>query len=303
MVKKLNHQQRIKQELEASGVTSYGMHKMESRSLHTQVGEDEHVMGVAYGKGHSGSAMLVATDKRVIYFDQKPFFSISDHLSYDAISGVELSQSIGYAHIILHSRAGDYTIRFANIACARQFADYIDFHQSNILPDKNEGDHKIFRSVLSSKSANRASDKVTAMNLDDSALDDEAYNFLRLHELGVIATVNRTNALHAAAVYYSISEKGIIHILTKSKTNKARDIISQQLVALAVYDEQTLETVQLEARAELETDVLVIKKVYTQITRSRKHGSTLKKPPVLSVNKGDFVVIRLTPVLAKYSKF
>ena len=201
MTQKLNHEQRVKNELKAAGVTSFGMLKMESRSLHKQIGEDEHVMAIAYGKGGTGSAMLVATDKRVLYFDQKPLFSISDHLSYDAISGVESSQSIGYAHVILHSRAGDYTIRFANVACARQFVDYIDFHQNNIKPDRSSDEHKIFRSVLSSKSANQATSKIAQMNLDNSPLSEDAYNFLRRHELGVLATINRTNSLHAAAIY------------------------------------------------------------------------------------------------------
>ena len=94
-----------------------------------------------------------------------------------------------------------------------------------------------------------------------------------------------------------------MHIVTKTKTSKARDILSQQLVALAVYDESTLETVQLEAMAETETDARAINKAYQQITRSRKHGTETKKPPVMRIDKGDYIVIRLIPVLAKYSKF
>jgi general stress protein 26 len=303
MAKVLNHQERIKDELIKAGVTKYGLMKMEGRFAHLHIGEDEHVKGVVYGQGGSGSAMLIATDKRVVYLDQKPFFSVSDHLGYEAISGVEISQTIGFAHVLLHSRAGDYNIRFANINCARKFVEYIDYHQNNLMPDHQGYARKKIKPILSSKSADSASKKINYMNLNDSALDQDSFDFLRERELGVLATINRNNALHASAVYYTINGKGILHMVTKSDTNKAKDILSQQLVAMAVYDEETLETVQLEARAEVETDAKAVNEAYSQITRLRKHGSETKRPPVVNMDKGEFIVIRITPVLAKYTKF
>lgn len=303
MATKLNHQERIRNELIEAGVTKYGLIKMESRFLHLHIGEDEHIKGIVYGKGKSGSAMLIATDKRIIYLDQKPFFSISDHIGYEAIAGVELSQTVGFAHVLVHSRAGDYTIRFANIKCARKFVEYIDYHQTHILPHYHTDGKKYFKPILSSRSAESASKKINSLNLADSALDEDSYNFLKKRELGVLATINRNNALHASAIYYTINNKGILRMVTKSETNKAKDILSQPLVAMAVYDEESLETVQLEARAEVETDAKEINQAFTKITRLRTHGSETKRPPVVNMNKGEYIVIKMTPVLSKYTKF
>ncbi len=66
------HTNRIKQELKDAGLTSYGLLNSESRYLPQLIHEDEHIGGVVYGKHKNGLAMLVATDRRVIFLDKKP---------------------------------------------------------------------------------------------------------------------------------------------------------------------------------------------------------------------------------------
>ena len=117
---------RVKQELREAGVTGYGLMKSESRYLPQIIHDDEHIMGVVYGQYDGGSAMLVATDHRVIFLDRKPLFTTMDELTYDVVSGVKLNKSGLFIMVILHTRIADYTISHANGKCAEKFVKYIE---------------------------------------------------------------------------------------------------------------------------------------------------------------------------------
>lgn len=71
------HKKRIVKELKEAGMTPWGFLKMETKRLPEIIHEDEKIGGVVYGRTTGdkiGSAMLIATDKRVIFLDVKPFF-------------------------------------------------------------------------------------------------------------------------------------------------------------------------------------------------------------------------------------
>lgn len=126
------HEQRIKQELKAVGVTWFGIWKFASRYLPNIIHKGEHIGGAAYGRYPAGTGllaftegMLIATDRRVIFLDRKPGYTGFDELTYDVISGVKLT-SAGFSAITLHTRLGDYMIRFVNTKAARNFVRFIE---------------------------------------------------------------------------------------------------------------------------------------------------------------------------------
>lgn len=125
-------EQRVRQELSEVGVTSFGMLKFASRHLARVLYEDEHVRGAVYGRYASGSGwltwtegMLVATDRRILFIDRKPGYEALDELSYDIVSGVQKSYAWPFSAITLHTRIGDYSIRFANQKCIDAFIHYV----------------------------------------------------------------------------------------------------------------------------------------------------------------------------------
>lgn len=121
-----SHKERIKIELSHAGVSSYGLLKMEARYLHEIIGEKEHVMAAAYGLSNTFSGMLVATDKRIIYTERKPFYKVVDEVSYSMVSGIRYNLRGNRASVILHTRIGDYGLRFVNKKAAEKFVSYIE---------------------------------------------------------------------------------------------------------------------------------------------------------------------------------
>lgn len=120
------HVERVKRELQELGVTPLGMMRFEAKYLSRVIHKGEHLKGVVYGRSKAGSVMLVATDRRAIYLDKKPFFVGEDEITYDIVSGVSFGRSLFAADIKLHTRIGDYEIRTFNQKCAENFVEYIE---------------------------------------------------------------------------------------------------------------------------------------------------------------------------------
>lgn len=125
-VSALSHKENVKQQLRNLGVSKAALMTSESQYLPYIIHPNEVIGGVVYGRHKSGYAMIVATNKRVIFLDKKPLFVNEDELTYDVVSGVANS-SVGIASTVtLHTRIKDYEIRTMNPRCADNFVKYIE---------------------------------------------------------------------------------------------------------------------------------------------------------------------------------
>lgn len=130
------HKQRIIAELEAAGVGNYGKSKFASHYLPNVIRENEHIKAAVYGRykaeGDSFSitaGMLIATDHRVIFLDHKPGFTSMDEIVYDVVSGVKKTTNGFFSNLTLHTRVGDYTLKFTNSKCTDLFIEYVEVRQ------------------------------------------------------------------------------------------------------------------------------------------------------------------------------
>lgn len=120
---------RVKRELLDAGVTIYGLLKSETRILPKLLHSDEHVEAVIYGQHDASSAMLVATNERIIYIDKKPMALFLDEVSYEVVSGIEFDIHLFFANVILHTPVKNYNFRFVNLHCGENFARHIEKHR------------------------------------------------------------------------------------------------------------------------------------------------------------------------------
>ncbi len=126
------HKKRIGDELRAVGVTKMGMKRFSVRYLPNIIHENEHIGGVVYGRyrpKQGGPALneglLVATNTRVIFLDHKPGYTDIDEITYEIVSGINKTTAV-FSSVTLHTRLGDYTVRFANPRCAETFVHYVE---------------------------------------------------------------------------------------------------------------------------------------------------------------------------------
>ena len=278
------HVRRIRQELRQVGVTIYGLNKSESRYLPHIIHEDEHIGGIVYGQYGSSSAMLIATNKRVIFLDCKLMVTLSDELTYDAISGVEFDVHTLFATVILQTRIGNYTIRFVNIKSADRFCDYIEKRRldtNNILNRK--------KTALPVRVINKH-------------VSTGGLKFLLERGVGILSTVDRTGNVHGATVYYTV-HNDYIYVLSKSGTRKAQNILAHNQVSLTVSDADTLQTLQLNGLAEVETNRTVKDYIFNEMVKPRSYKGQERLPPVVKLEAGTYVIIRIAPISSNFSDY
>lgn len=296
-----SHRDRVWQELRQSGATSYGLLKLESRALHKIIREDESVRAAVYGRYTGGTAMLVATDHRIIFFDKKLLFSKADEVRYEMVSGIENDTQSLFSAINLHTRIKDYKLRFVNPACAARFVAYIEQRRIEQLEQQGSMIQRGTDQKLSLPYASRA--EAIDHNSELFTLPEEVFDFLRNHQLAVLSTIDRSNRVDGATVYYTLDRQGLLYVTTKSETHKAHNMLGDKRVALTVFDEPSLKTVQLQGNAFIETNQTMKRAVFERIMRPKNYKSGKRLPPVADLDEGSFMVFRIEPTTARYTDF
>lgn len=284
-----DHQRRIKQELTSAGLSRYALLKNEARHLPNVIHEDEHIIAAINGRSATGSVMLVATDRRVIFLDCKSFYTTLDEISYDVVAGVMHHIQGVYANVILHTRVGEYNLRLVNKFQAHKFVDCIERKRL----EAQYGDNKDERSNIDSVRV----DAPMSFNMDQVSR-----NFLQTHNVGVLSTIDRGGSPHGAVVYYVVEQEKV-YFLTKSETNKAKNIIAHPQVALTIFEDYTLQCLQLRGLAEAEHNEILVSRIFDVITRELQYDDEKSTPPVTKILEGSYVVFKITITQANYQKF
>lgn len=280
---------RVIEELKSVGVTRHGLAKAESRQLPSILHHDEHIGGVIYGRIEGGSsAMLLATDHRIIFLNKRPLFSTTDELTYDVVSGVKSNTAGPFTSVVLHTRITDYTFRYVNSNCAKIFIKYIE------------------KKRLEKGTYNQASgrhEEETSVPAFQTITDEKAAKFLKEHDLAVLSTVDRTGNVHGAVIYYLVDQNNLIYILTKSDTGKGRNVYAHSQVAMTVHEPGTLKTLQIQGTAEIETDQKVKDSVFARMVKPRIYKGETYLPPVTKLQEGSFMVIRIKTSSMNYHDY
>lgn len=293
------HRQRIKRELSKAGMTAYGQLKMSSRHLPKIIANDEHIHGVVYGWRGGGLAMLVATNERIIYLERRPMFTSVDDLSYDIISGVRFMDAGLFPSINLHTRMGDYQLTYVNPACARQFEAYITSRIER-LPGQLAADQSLFGKAPQLNEASDEDDTTNTLPEIRPALPEDAREFLKQYEVGVLSTTNRTGQAAGAAVYYVLASDDCLYIITKSDTTKAHNMLANHYVSFTVFDPTKIKTAQIQGFAEIEADYEKKRHIFEQLIRFRNYGGEILMPPITQLSAGGFIAFKITPVRVAY---
>jgi hypothetical protein len=130
-----SHYERVKQELRTAGLSWYGTLMMESRFLPRMIRAHENIKAISYGWQPAGVVMLVATDRRIIFLDKKPFYLRDDEVGYDSVRGVSLYQAGFTSTVVLHTQVQDFIIRTFNKSSVQKFIDYVEMRS---FEHKNE---------------------------------------------------------------------------------------------------------------------------------------------------------------------
>ena len=123
------HQARIMAELEVIGVPRYARATRAVRYLPYIIHPDEHLEAVVSGRETAlGGAILVSTDRRIVFVVKRMFFLRDDEIGFRSVRGVSYMHSMISSCVVLHTQMGDYSVRTFNRRCADAFMKSIERH-------------------------------------------------------------------------------------------------------------------------------------------------------------------------------
>lgn len=294
-MKNHQHVNRIRQELKDVGMTAYGFMKLETDHLPDIIHLDEHIKGVVYGRLEESmdSVMLVATDKRILFVDCKPFYKNSDEITYEVVAGIKYSTVGPFAGIVLHTRVKDFALRFVNVVCAETFTKYIESHieqgithlesKNSKLP-KKEPVYQPYRTP-----AREEKEKIIGTVLNTNT--------------AVISTLDKTGIIHASVVHYVTDKHDDYYFLTKSDTTKAKNLSLNPTVALTIHAAGSLRSLEIQGTAGLEKDASIADIVYHLISSPKKYLEGKKLPPIAKLDRGSYVVFKIAPTSVRLLDF
>ncbi|MDZ7786420.1 MAG: pyridoxamine 5'-phosphate oxidase family protein [Candidatus Saccharibacteria bacterium] len=277
------HVARVRRELKAAGVTPYGFLKLSTRYVPEVVQLDERIGGAVYGWGIvGGSAVLIATDRRILFIDKKPFFQTTDELTYDIVSGVKIHTGGPFCTVILHTRRNDYRLRYVNEDCARNFVKFIE--QRRIHPGRY--DHQ-------SGEFTHAEQEQDQPGQQTAAHSENAASFINAHHVGILSTVNHRRP-HGSVVQYMVDENGYIYLATTPDSRKVQNVVSNPQVSLTVFELETEMTARLEGHASIEQNHNKIMEVTNELYK-HKTAQYERFTQNVSMHQQDLVIIRIDP--------
>jgi hypothetical protein len=124
--KPLSHSENIIMQLHDLGVSRYGLQSAESSHLPKIIHKNEKLKAVSYGHYEVGFTMLVATNKRILHLDRKPFFVNIDDIPYDSVIGASLQKSSFRSTLVLKTKNKDYQLQTFNETCGNNFVQHIE---------------------------------------------------------------------------------------------------------------------------------------------------------------------------------
>lgn len=290
------HQQRIKDELKQAGMTAYGQYKMSSRHLPRVIEDDEHIMGVVYGHAGIGLAMLVATDKRIIYLERRPLFTSLDDISYSVVVGVRYVDAGIFPSITLHTKMGNYTLTYVNPRCAGSFEKYIE---------NRIGQFPVNPYAPAPEPSSKPESELQPSEIPEPPkrlFSDEARNFLSSREVAVLSTTDRTGNVEGVTIYYLFADD-TFYMITKSDTAKAHNMLANHQVALTIFDADEAKTAQIQGYAEIEADPPTKRVVFDRLIRPRSYEGETRMPPLSQLDAGGFIAFKVTPITVKYTDY
>ena len=120
-------------------------------------------------------------------------------------------------------------------------------------------------------------------------------DFLQLHPIGVLATIDPDGNPHASVIYFSIRADGTLLFTTKSRTKKSDNLDLNNHVMLIIYESPTQTSVQITGLAQLVADKKVAQDSFDAMFETAAITSMYGTPPISKLDSGNYVAYRIIP--------
>jgi hypothetical protein len=114
-------------ELRSAGFSRFQLDRHESKHIAEFLNPGEHIYAGIRGHIYGiGGALLVATNKRLLYLHDIPLYSNFEEFSYDVVSGVTINRAAYLSSITAFTKFKTYQVDYINPRQAERFLSYVE---------------------------------------------------------------------------------------------------------------------------------------------------------------------------------
>lgn len=128
-------------------------------------------------------------------------------------------------------------------------------------------------------------------------------NYIDDHPIGVVSTINEDGTLHAATVYIFTASHHTVCFMTRNKTHKFQNIMSRPNVALTIFDQHDVSTLQASGKAFEATDQHLLDMFKQQMEKMHAMRADAMPPIEKLTQAGDFVLVGIELLKARLAEY
>lgn len=259
LTRNTDHHERVVQELKQAGVRPIELHRHMFKLVPGAIRSDEHIEAVVYGLNEKHwHAVLIATDRRVVYIEADLMFSTADEFPYDIVHGVEQIHTPVRVGIKLKTKAGSYPLSYVNKDCAARFVACIE--------DRVEHMDDLASGFAPPVDPTQETNKKTHPYVDDSGqLDlplahiyDVQRVFLENHHMLTITNKSRKNILESQTLRYHMHHNALFAV---AEQDIAQIYDLTKPLAATITDEASGRSMQLEVILKIELGPALVSEI------------------------------------------
>ncbi len=136
-----------------------------------------------------------------------------------------------------------------------------------------------------------------------SESNQRIYDFLKMHPVGVLATVDPNGNPNATVIYYSVDEYFKAIFITKRDTKKNDNLQHNNHLQLVAYDASSQTTAQITGIAIDITDTSEADEAFNATLKAAVRTSEAGVPPISKLYAGQYVAYHIEPKQIRMAVF
>ncbi len=139
--------------------------------------------------------------------------------------------------------------------------------------------------------------------MDNKDTRQKVLVFLKHNPHGVLATVSEEGKPWGSSIYFATDEDLNLFFITKIKTLKYHNILKNHNVSLTVTDKSLQTTIQIAGKVSKVPAKDIVSVVMKKLAHIKPHDDNNWVPPIVKVNGGEYMVLKITPQTLQYSDY
>jgi general stress protein 26 len=128
--------------------------------------------------------------------------------------------------------------------------------------------------------------------------------FLKRNHIAVLATADHQTAEpHAATIYYATDSQMNIFFLTKVKTKKSINLAGNPKAALAIYQAETQETLQITGPVTVVDNPAMMTKAMSLMSKYAQQTAGTEQTPIARLYAGEYILYKIWPQHIRLGEF